>query len=271
MTSKHLAAFAAASTIALLASVLPAFAEDTRGTVEVKVRANAEVTAEGSNVCPRISQVSNVLQTRLAELRVKLDAHRDERKGKLAEMRVKHQENAVERRDDWNARWDKILLELQAKATTDADKAAIAQFKLEMKAAFDARKTAVDAANATFRAGIDKAVTDRKTAVQAAADGLRAAVKAAFDKAKADCAAGVAGATIKANLKASLDAAHVKYRTDMQAAEKVGANAKALAETRRAAIEKANTVFKAAAQKARDALKAKLKADATASATATQP
>jgi hypothetical protein len=268
MNSKRLAAGAAAGAVLLLTSVLPAFALEPRadGTVNLGVRADSSL-----NACGRIALASEKLLARLDERRAELNKRRDERKELVADRRAEHREDATERRENWSTRWDALVLEMQAKAATDAQKAAITQFKLDMQAAFNARQAALDAANTVFRTGLDKAVTDRKAMVQSAADTLKNSVKTALAKANADCEADVDSATVRATLKASLDAAHAKFRTDVQAADKIGADARALAETRRVAVEKAKEEFKAAALKARDALKAKLKANATTSATATQP
>lgn len=268
MNSKRALAATAAGTVLLLSSVLPVFALEPR----VGAPVNIGVRDEGVvNVCERVVQATEKLLTRLDERRVEVDKRRDERKESVTDRRAEHRENATERRENWNTRWDALVLEMQAKAVTDAQKAAIAQFKIDMQAAFNTRQAAIDAANTAFRSGLDKAVTDRKAAVQAAADTLKSSVKAALMKAKTDCQAGVSATSVRTALKASLDAAHAKFRADIQAADKIGANARALAETRRTATEKAKTEFKAAALKARETLKNALKAAATTSATATQP
>jgi hypothetical protein len=268
MNSKRAVAGAAAGAALLLSFALPAFAREPRTNEPVNLGVRADSTV---NVCERISQASEKLLEKLDERRVEVDKRRDERKEDVTDRRSEHRENATERRENWSTRWDALMLEMQAKATTDAQKAAIAQFKIDMQAAFNVRQVSLDAANSAFRTGLDKAVTDRKAAVQIAVDTLKNSVKTAIAKAKADCEAGVESATVRSALKASLDAAHVKFRTDVQAADRIGANARALAETRRIAVEKAKEVFKAAALKARDALKAKLKIGTTTSATTTQP
>lgn len=257
VNSKRLTAGVAVGIVLLLTTVMPAFAQGIRGTTSIDPEIRVEGSAAG---CTRILQVSETVQARLAARRTELDARRDEVKARVAERRAEHQENANERRQNWDERWEKMILEMEAKAETSAQKAAITQFKIEMRSAFSARQTAIDAATAVFRSNLDKAVTDRKAAVQTTSDALKNAVKAAFDKAKADCTAGVAAPKVRANLKASLETAHAKFRADVQAADKIGTNARALAETRRVAVEKANEVFKAAAFKARETLKADLAA-----------
>ena len=52
-------------------------------------------------------------------------------------------------------------------------------------------------------------------------------MKTALDKAKADCAAGVDSATIRATLRTSIEAAKTKLRADMAAIEKAKADLKA--------------------------------------------
>ena len=95
-------------------------------------------------------------------------------------------------------------------------------------------------------------------------------MKAALDKSKSDCAAGTDPAAIRETLRAALDAAKTKLRSDLQAVEKLGDATKALIETRRAAHDKAMADFKIALDKAKADLRVAFPKDAP-TATAPQP
>lgn len=255
------AASAFVGALMLASSVLPAFAREMPAT-------GTEQT--GAGACTRYVQVVTNLKSRLDEQAGKLTERRDERQSKLKELRADHESKVQDRRTKWAENWDRLVAKLQSQAQNDPQKAAIAAFKAAMEAAFKTRQAAVDAANQAFRAGLDASVTAKKTAVAAAVAAYKSSVLAALNKAKSDCAAGVPSATVRANLRTALDAAHVKLQADIKAIHLIDGKAADLAKTRQAAIEKANADFKAAAEKARADLKAALKAAAPASATGTK-
>lgn len=224
--------------------------------LKANVRAPGVNVELRSNVCAQIGAHFAAVESKLVDLRVKLDARSNEREQKLEEHRADRAEKVTEREKNADERRAEIATKLEAKATTDAQKAAIVKFQADVRAAVTARRNAYQAANEAFRKGVDAAVTTRRTQSEAAVTTFRAAIKAALEKAKADCASGVSQTTVKANLAAAIKAARAKFETDRKAIDRVGVQVKALAETRKAAHVKAMATFKADMEKARAALKA---------------
>lgn len=258
MNSSKLTAAVAAATIAaqvLLPAVASAATVGGRMDADVKVRAEGNAPT-GAAACTFITAHTGTMLGRLDELNRKLDTRRGQRDSNLSDRRENRGDKLTEVREHNNDRRLDLYAALDARATTDAQHAAVASFKASVEASVAARKAAVDAANAAYKAGIDKAIADRKAKVDAALTAFEASVKAAFEKAQMDCEAGVSRETLRASLKASLDAAKTKLETDRKAIEKTGETAKALAETRRKAIDKAFGDFKVAMEKARATLKA---------------
>jgi hypothetical protein len=239
-------AAAAAGAVFLLTTALPAFAQ------------SATNTRKDGNACERFTRLASTLETRVSEGRAKLLARRDERKGKLEDRREDREKRLADRREKWEDAWQEKIERLEDKAATNT--AAIAAFKTAMAAAWKTRNAAIDAANKAFRTGLEKLIAEKKTAVENASLALKTSISAAFAKAKADCASGVAPETVMTNLRASLKAAQDKFKTDRQAIDGIGAKVKDLVKVRQAAVEKAKADFKTAAEKARADLKAALKA-----------
>ncbi len=256
--SRRAVAFVATGVIALLASVLPAFAAGPKA--PLTTGGGTTVQQDQAMICARISAVSTQVQDRLTQLRAQIVERRDERIASYLDRKAEHQEKAEARRQAWDGRWDALMIDLEAKATTSVQKTALVQFKADMRTAFAARKASVDAANNAFRTALNGALVARGQTITLAADPLKVGVKTAFDKAKADCASGVNADTVRATLRASLETTHASFRAAMQELDKIGPLARAYAETRRVAVEKANADFKVAAQKARDTFKLKAKA-----------
>jgi hypothetical protein len=246
----------AVSILALAGLALPSVAAAQTLNVNANVRApglNAEVRAD---VCMQIGAHFADVETKLVDLRVKLDARSNDREQNLEERRAERSEKISELEKQADERRADIATRLEAHATTTAQKAAIVKFQADVRAAVEARRAAYQAANETFRRGVDAAATARRTQAEASVTLFRTSIKAALEKAKTDCAAGVSAATVKANLLASIKAARTRFEADRKAMDRVGAQVKALAETRKAAHAKAMTIFKADMERARVALKA---------------
>ncbi len=212
----------------------------------------------GQNFCTRLSRLSGESETRFGGIGQKLKDKRDAYAAKMKEHRESATSTRATRLDAWMDKRDAALERLDA--ATGTQQAAVAKFKADMTVALAARKTAVDAAQQAFRAGIDKLHADRRTAEDKAIADYRAAVKAAFDKAKADCARNVDQETVKKALIAALEAAKAKLEAAKKALSPMGDKVKALVDTRRAAVKAAHDAFKATAEKARAELKAALRA-----------
>jgi len=146
------------------------------------------------------------------------------------------------------------LSALESKATTDDQKKAVSTFENAVRKAIEKRRSAVDSARETFRSGVKSAVETRNGAMDTALATFEDAVSAAVSKAKSDCSSGKTPAEIRTALKASIQAARDKFASDRKL-QSVGTQVEALTKTRNAAIQKAETDFKAALASATAELK----------------
>lgn len=207
--------------------------------------------------CARISNVKTELNTKLTEVERK----RSEKRTSITnDLKVRKDERAAkvkETRDEAEENLEEALDEVEEDLTT-AQKTALNTFKAAMKRAQAARKTAVDAAVSKYRTDLQALINKRQEAVRLAGLTLKNSTAAALAKAQADCAAGVDQATVRSNLKISMDAAQAKFRTDIQAVENIGPQVKVLVDTRNAAMKAAKDAFRTAVNQAKEALKAAL-------------
>lgn len=205
--------------------------------------------------CNKFSEKASALAERLVERQTKVTNFINEHESLLGERRdnrdadlADHRSKADQKRSEWYAR-------LQDRADTDAKKDAVLKFKQTVEDAVDTRRETVDAAIAAFRNGVDTAIAGRKDAMKSTRDTFKTSVDVAVAKVKTDCDNGETTIIVRSNFKTSLQAAREALKTDKKNVDKVGAQVKALAETRRATVKKAIADFGAALQKALAELK----------------
>lgn len=205
--------------------------------------------------CSRFSKEAERLAKNLAERRSKFDERKEDRivktENKAAERDMKLEEKRSGADERRSAMYDKLL----ARATTEEQKQAVADFQKTVEAAVDTRRDTVNAAIEAFRSGVKNAVAGRKGDMDSAASKFQSAVEAALAKAKADCANITDQEAVRTTFKESLKAAREALVTDRKDADKVGEQVKKLAEARRVAVKKAMEDFKKTLSDARASLK----------------
>lgn len=222
-----------------------------KGPKNIEERREERQEQRQENLCQKISDMANREQERLRQRTMNSGDRFQNWQLKTTE---KNSELA-NLRSNWDGNRDAQFKKLEEKATTDAQKQAVADFEAAVKAAITARRTAFDAAITTFREGVKKLISDRAEGVSASFTAFSDATKAAYETAKTDCASGKDPATIRTTLRNSIAAARTKFHSEKTSAPKVGGNIQILIDARRAAINKAMTDFKTAMEKARADLK----------------
>lgn len=209
----------------------------------------------GAVVCNRLVDVIGKVDERIGQKEGTLATRRGDRLKDIANRRANRDKQLVDIRTKADLARAAQYKKLEEKVTTDAQKAAVKTFESTINAGIAIRWAAVDAAIKTYRDGVDSLLAVRKTQVDGAIATFKSSVDAAITRAKSDCASGVDGKTVKANLQASIKAARDKLKGDILAADKVKTQAEALTATRKTAIQKAMDDFKALAEKAKTDLK----------------
>ena len=211
--------------LALFAMVLPQitlasgpFGTGRDGEKGDKLPKITENRGDGAQFCTTITK--RVVNKNLDDHTAQLEARRQENTQKKDEKRTERDTKLEQHRDGWDQNHDTRFTKLETKATTDAQRAAIAEFKATVTAAITARRTAVDVAIATFRSGIDALNTSHKGAIDTALANLKTARQAALDQAKANCTAGMDPATAKTTFDTAMKAAGEAFKVAKDAAIK---------------------------------------------------
>lgn len=214
-------------------------------------------TARQEKICENLAERSSRLQERLGDRYEKIMERKAKRTTAFDEKRDERDVTLDEQRAERDANRTEMYEKLVERAGDDATKkAAVSAFQSAVEQAVSDRKKAVDAAITAFRSGIDTALGNRKNTIEASVADFKSAIEQAVSEVKKSCEAGTDPATVRATFEASLKAARADISDDRAAAEKVGTQVKALAETKRAAFLSAHETFKVAMEKARSDLKA---------------
>lgn len=203
----------------------------------------ANMTARFANYYPVVQQRVANLQAKIADSQTRITTQRAQKDANLASARTLADTSKIT-----------YYANLEASATTDAEKSAVQNFETAVNNAEAAKRTAIDSATATYRTGVDAILAQKQPLIQAAAPTFEAAVKAVVDKAKTDCANGVSSATVFANAKAGLKTAIAQFKDVVQYGGMINTQMTVLKSARNAAYQKANSDYRVAVQTAANAL-----------------
>lgn len=207
-------------------------------------------------ICTRLGDLQTKASNSIGERTDKVDSGRTTRENDLTARRNNVDKQLGLDREKWGGERQEQFAKLEARAKTDAQKAAVATFETTIKNAIATRQAAVDAAISAYRSGVNSLIATRQAAVDAAITKFKSAVSAAFAKAQSDCSSGVDPRIVKTNLQAALKAAREQLKLDIQKATNTQGQLKTLAATRKAAVQSAISTFEATAKAAVAALKA---------------
>ncbi|HEV8601221.1 MAG TPA: hypothetical protein VGQ87_01330 [Patescibacteria group bacterium] len=235
----------ALATLGLLASPLFALAANEKSTA-----------ASNTGFCSGVSNIGSQLNAKLTQLETERGQNQTGILAQLKQRQDQRDQDEQKLRDNAKTRFEDDTSQIEASATTDAEKAAVATFKSTVESAMTTRKAAVDAAMQTFKTAQQQLVGTRQDAIKTAVTAYKNAVAAAITKAQLDCTAHVASATVRQTFLSNLKTARTTFQEAIQGLDKIGQQMKILAQTRNEAVRAANQAFKATVEQARQTLKA---------------
>lgn len=209
----------------------------------------------GQKFCTDGSEVRTKLSDGVNKKSDDLKANFEKRSEMLSSKRTELIKKISDNRLKSDTGRTKRFSELEAKAKTDTQKAAVKAYEAAVVAAVAKHRAAIDATDKVFLDGVISAVGTRQSNITAAAATYKAAVAAAIAKSKSSCAAGADAKTVRQTLAASLKAAQSNFSAARKATDKVRPNLDPLKEAHKAAIKQANADFRAAIKAAFDQLK----------------
>ncbi len=219
---------------------------------------NHKPTATGTtsqNFCNRFNSQSQKYKD---DLSVKVVNLQNQINNEAQEIKTDRQnsDNALQQdRAKWAQNRQDIYSKLNSKATTDAQKQAVAAFQNAVEAAVTARESALDAARAAFRQGINQIIPQHQADVKQVLAIFQSSIQTAINQASSQCASGTDSATIRAALQTALQNARNTRQAGIQKIDKVGPQIQQLVQARNAAIKQAMQVYQTALQNVVSALK----------------
>lgn len=267
-TSFKKVTFAVLSAAVLVAPGLASAQTDININAGGSVRSDLKNANGVTNFCTNLTTAAASVQTALTEKETKLITNQNNLTTKLTNKEADRDKKSQDKRTESDSHREQNFAKLSVKATTDAQKQAVATFEATVNAAVTARRTAIDAALAKFRTDLAALIKTRQTAVDAAAATFKTSVTAAITKAQTACTKSDADPkAIRTQLILDLKAARDAFKSNRKAQNSLKPQIQALEKTKNAAIKKAVEDFKTTVSKARATLKASLQASASTSTT----
>ncbi|MEI7426215.1 MAG: hypothetical protein WCK16_04835 [Candidatus Moraniibacteriota bacterium] len=222
---------------------------------DMQQKKDERVAEKNDNVCEKISERADVFGQKMTEQENNFQTRNQE---KLTNWTIRKTENEAKLKTNQansDANRDAQFKALEARAQTEEQKKSVTDFEVKVRAAIETRRLATDSAIKTFQASVQTAIATRKGQVDQLVSSTKTARLALLETAKADCAVGKDAKTVMATFRSGMQANRTKTQTDKQSVEKINATMDALIATRKTAIEKASTDFKATMEQARIELK----------------
>lgn len=218
--------------------------------------------------CANLSTVHTAVNSKLSE---RLTAAQQKNKDH-AEQFLQKKDAAVgnlqAKRADVEAKWQTHVADLQGKAKTDAEKAAVATFVSTVQGLTATRHAAVDASIATFTDGLKNLEDTRTSDFSAMVATYQSQIEAAFTKAQTSCSNGTDPSAVRAALKSDLSAVRDSFKSDREThAATYRTNFQALRTARISAVTAAGDTFRAGFAKAKNTLRDAFAASRTATST----
>lgn len=129
------------------------------------------------------------------------------RDGKIDGKRAENDAERLQNETDRQAKLDALVTKWESNAKTDAEKSAIADFKVSLAGAIADRNGSIATTVASSRLETDAARTAARTEITAALTTLQTAIGTALTRAQTDCTNGVASATVRTNFAADMKTA----------------------------------------------------------------
>ena len=156
----------------------------------------ATIDTVGAKILAEVNKKDLNLKSKKSDRLLKVEDNRKERDLKLSNERgIRSTKN------------DSRYTSLTNKATTDAQKAAVAAFKTASDAAIAKRQSAVDTAIAAYRTAADALIASKQGGLDTSIATFQTSINSAIATAKASCTAGSDSATTKQTFQASIKTA----------------------------------------------------------------
>jgi len=241
-----------AAALAAVSISSPVFALGASVTSALSTTASSRETS----FCTELPTTINTVNSNISKLTGKLNTAQATRLSNLNSRWTKADQTLAADRSQWAADRQAQFTKLEAKATTDSQKAAVSTFESTITSAINTRELANDAARATYRTAVTNLVSTKQSGTNGQVAAFTSSVNSAESTATAGCQANPSSAANRTTFQTALRTARTTYISYRNSDNNIASQVKALAQTRDTAIQTNDSTFKAAAAAAETALKA---------------
>lgn len=224
----------------------------------INKKESVEIDTEGikNNFCSMIDTSNVKVLQSFEENENKRSLKEHDARNKFGDNRGEKEQQLQKKRSEWDEKRTNALNDLQIRATTEAQKMALSNFKAVVTAGIISRRASIDAATKRYQEGIESAVLLRSSSLSSAEQILKNSLNAAISRSKADCLSGVNSKKVKANLKADLKNARKAFNEAISVRQKSNPSIQSLIDARNASVNKAVADFNSLYNKAQADLSA---------------
>lgn len=207
------------------------------------------------NLCEKIAERAETFGQKMSGEENKFQTRNQERLSQWTEKKSELEEKLDANRTTWDTNRDAQFKALEERAQTQEQKKAVADFEVKVRAAIETRRMAMDSAIKNFQDGVKSVIATRNGQVEQLLESAKAQRQTLLETAKSDCESGKDAKTVMATFRLGMQASRAKAQADKQSVAKVNTQVSALIATRKTAVEKATTDFKAVMEQARVTLR----------------
>jgi hypothetical protein len=204
----------------------------------------------GSDLCANLVERLQTRNQKMAGQLGRFEERRTEQLQRVGQNRLNRDEKRLEVRTKAETNRETRFGQLEARATTDEQKAAVATFRNTLASLTETRRQAVDSAISTYRGSVDGSIATRKTTSETARTTLRSAIDSVLSQAKTDCTNGVEIQAVRTNTNNGIKTARQQFAEAVKSLEKTKDNVTEASKIRREAMNKIQAEFKAGYDKA---------------------
>lgn len=206
--------------------------------------------------CTNFPSTFSKVNDSISNLQTKLTTAWNQRSQKIASNDAKWDQAIAADQAKWASERKTQFSDLQAKATTDAQKAAVQTYINTMTTAINTRETANAAARSAYRTAVQNLLSSQQSTISAQLTTFSNAVNAAEAAAQSGCTSSPTENNNRMIFVAAMKAARLAYVSDRKGDSGLTSQVKALAATRDSAIKTNDQNFEAVAKTAAGFLKA---------------
>jgi hypothetical protein len=207
-----------------------------------------------ASFCSQIDMRTGQATQKLDEKIQNFQTKKSTRFAQIATRRAEHDEARVTKQSASDTRHDTRYDALMAKATTDAQRAAVVTFQTKTTQAIEVRRAAIDKAVKEYRLGVDALINGKFGTLDTAVTTLKSSIASAVAEAKSACTTGTDPATVAMTFKSRVKAAHDAFKANRSDAA-IKAQIETLISTRKSAVAAAVSTFKTTMEAAKTELK----------------